>query len=164
MARALYLSIGSNAVDASRMVMKAINEVLTLEGAREIGRGRLYRTEPQGRLDQPWFVNTALALWLELEPLEALKRLKKIEAGLGRTPGERWGPREIDIDIIFYGDLVMTTDELTIPHPRAAQRRFALAPLLDIDPGLIHPGLGRPVAELLEALPEDGQVVQLIEP
>jgi 2-amino-4-hydroxy-6-hydroxymethyldihydropteridine diphosphokinase len=162
---AVYFSIGSNGADAVAAVARAIGQVLAIPGAREIGRGRLYHTEPMGVTDQPWFVNTALAVELALGPRDILRRIKRIEAKLGRKPGgERWGPREIDIDVIFYGDTIMTTDELTIPHPMAAGRRFVLAPLADIDPGLLHPILGKTVRELLAALPGEGQALRPITP
>jgi 2-amino-4-hydroxy-6-hydroxymethyldihydropteridine diphosphokinase len=82
---------------------------------------------------------------------------------MGRVESERWGPRKIDIDIIFYDDLIMNTDELKIPHPRAWERRFVLQPLSDIDPGLIHPGVGKTVSELLNEMPEQGQNMRKIE-
>jgi len=169
MASAIYLSIGSNGAGSdgaspARMTQRAMEKILAMEGAGEIGRGRLYHTEPQGKTDQPWFVNTVLALRMQIEPIRLLHRLKDIEKELGRTSGERWGSRVIDIDIIFIDDVVMTTEELTIPHPLASQRRFVLAPLADIDPGLAHPVSGKTVAELLAALPADTQPIRLIDP
>ena len=163
MAPEVYLSIGSNSERALSMVRAAARRIAAIDGADVFGEGRYYETEPQGKTDQPWFVNTALAVRLDMDPLKLLERLKQIETELGRTPGQRWGPREIDIDIIFYDDSVMTSDRLTIPHPLAHQRRFVLAPLADINPGLAHPVLGTTVARLLEAIPETEQAARLIE-
>ena len=146
------------------MVEKAVEAILEIKGAQEAGRGRMYETRPQGRQDQPWFINTALAVRLEMAPERLLAAIKEIETRLGRTPGERWGPREIDIDIIFYGETIMETEALTIPHPMAAMRRFVLAPVADIDPELVHPLLGRTVSDLLASLPVEGQETRLCTP
>ena len=157
----MYFSIGSNGAGAAGQVTRAMEAILAMEGVTETGRGRLYKTEPQGMKDQPWFINTALAVETSMEPAQILRRIKKIESELGRKPGgERWGPREIDIDIIYCGGLVVDQPGLIIPHPMAAKRRFVLAPLADIDPGLVHPVLKKTVSQLLAELPEEGQAVE----
>ena len=161
----MFLSIGSNGDNAAGQVTRAMEAILAMAEVREIGRGRLYKTEPQGMRDQPWFINTALAVETSMEPAEILKRIKQIESQLGRKPGgERWGPREIDIDIIYYGNRIVDMPGLAIPHPMAAKRRFVLAPLADIDPGLVHPVLKKTVSQLLAELPEEGQAVEPVAP
>lgn len=161
----VYFSIGSNSDDAVGSVLEAIENLMSEGGVKPLGMGAFYETEPQGVADQPWFVNTAVALEVGFTPEETLRRIKNIERKMGRVPTEqRWGPREIDIDIVFYNDLVMDTPELVIPHPEAANRRFVLQPLADINPSLKHPVLGKTVSELLSALPEEGQAMRKLDP
>lgn len=160
----VYLSLGSNDEDAIGKILDAIERIMSLGGVTPAGLGSFYESEPQGVKDQPWFVNTAMAARLELAPEKLLARLKEIEHDMGREPGERWGPRVIDIDIVFYDDRVMDSPALTIPHPRAAERRFILQPIVDINPRMIHPALGKTVSELLAALPETGQALRRLDP
>ena len=102
--------------------------------------------------DQPRFINMAVKIETVLDPEDLLRLLKKIERDAGRTEGPRWGPRIIDLDILFYDHLIMKTDELEIPHPGIPEREFVLTPLAEIAPGLIHPVLKKPMKELLEKL------------
>ncbi|VAX21075.1 2-amino-4-hydroxy-6-hydroxymethyldihydropteridinepyrophosphokinase [hydrothermal vent metagenome] len=159
----VYLSIGSNMDDPEGSVAGAVGEILKDEGVELIGQGGYYETEPQGNLDQPWFVNTAVALKVDFSAGETLDKMKKIENKMGRKRSVKWGPRKIDIDIIFYDDLVMDTADLKIPHPLAFERRFVLQPLKDIDPELTHPALGETVSELLKKLPQEKQHMRKIE-
>ena len=113
----------------------------------------LRETEPVGYLDQPSFLNGAAQLETALPPRELLERLLEIESRLGRVRGEgpRFGPRTIDLDLLLYGDETIDEPGLTVPHPRLAERRFALEPLAELAPGLEIPGLG-PVQALLAEL------------
>jgi 2-amino-4-hydroxy-6-hydroxymethyldihydropteridine diphosphokinase len=112
----------------------------------------LRETEPVGYADQPRFLNGAVALATDLEPRALLDRLLEVERELGRVRGEgpRFGPRVVDLDLLLYGDEVVDEPGLTVPHPRVAERRFALEPLHELDPGLALPD-GRRVADLLAA-------------
>jgi 2-amino-4-hydroxy-6-hydroxymethyldihydropteridine diphosphokinase len=116
----------------------------------------VYETPPWGVIDQPAFLNMAVRGETALPPLELLRRLKGLEAELGRRPGVRWGPRLIDIDILFYDDLVIDQPGLTVPHPRLHERAFVLVPLSDLAPDLVHPLLRKSVRELLAGVDAQG--------
>jgi 2-amino-4-hydroxy-6-hydroxymethyldihydropteridine diphosphokinase len=117
----------------------------------------LYETEPVGFREQRWFLNLAAEFETELFPKQLLHRIQKIEKELGRRrTGVRNGPRTIDIDILLYGNFVITTEELEIPHPRYRERRFTLAPLAELNPALRDPVTRRTVAEMLAGLKGQG--------
>jgi 2-amino-4-hydroxy-6-hydroxymethyldihydropteridine diphosphokinase len=113
-----------------------------------------YDTEPVGFLEQPRFLNGALVLETELEPVELMRELLRMERAMGRERegAVAKGPRVIDLDLLLYGDVVMSTDELTLPHPEMQARRFVLEPLAEIAPEWVHPVLGVTVGTMLERL------------
>jgi 2-amino-4-hydroxy-6-hydroxymethyldihydropteridine diphosphokinase len=112
----------------------------------------LYETEPIGFRDQGWFLNIVAEFETELFPKQLLNRMQKVEVALGRRRAMRNGPRTIDLDILLYGNVVMETEELEIPHPRYTERRFTLAPLAELNPGLRDPVTRRTMAEMLAKL------------
>jgi 2-amino-4-hydroxy-6-hydroxymethyldihydropteridine diphosphokinase len=116
----------------------------------------VYETEPWGFADQPAFLNMVLRAETRLAPVDLLGQLKTLEASLGRTPSFRNGPRLIDLDILFYDDLILETPSLTIPHPRLHERAFVLVPLAELVPGFIHPLLGLGMAQLVSAVDTRG--------
>lgn len=158
----VFLSLGSNTGDRAGALKKAIDLILAEDGITDAGRGRFYETQPQGNTDQPWFLNTAIAVNTDMPPLPLLAFLKGVEKSVGRIGGERGGPRALDIDIIFYGTQAVNEPGLVIPHPRALGRRFVMAPLADVEPGFVHPATGKTVEESLKEIPQEGQEIRLI--
>ncbi|MCH7517497.1 MAG: 2-amino-4-hydroxy-6-hydroxymethyldihydropteridine diphosphokinase [Candidatus Dadabacteria bacterium] len=155
----VFIGIGSNLGDTIGNCKIALDEI---ENFAEIVRiSSLYETEPVGNEDQPNFINSVVEINTDLSPHELLTHLKSIEDKLGRVRGEKWGPRVIDLDIIFYDDLVMKDDDLIIPHPRAHLRRFVLEPICEIAPDFIHPELETSILELLEKLGDSKMVIKL---
>jgi 2-amino-4-hydroxy-6-hydroxymethyldihydropteridine diphosphokinase len=117
-----------------------------------------FETEPVGFLDQPWFLNQAIELETDLAPLELLRLCQGIEASCGRLRTFPNAPRTLDLDILLYGDAVINNKDLVIPHPRMQERRFALAPLAQIAPEVVHPVLKKSIRLLLETCPDTSRV------
>ncbi len=145
-----YLSLGTNQGDRAANLQAAL-DALTPQ-VTLLAVSPIYQTPPWGVTDQPDFLNLAVQAETALSPLDLLKYLKQIEAQVGRTASYRWGPREIDIDILLYDDLIQESETLTIPHPRLHERAFALLPLADLNPDLNHPILDRSIAQILAKL------------
>jgi len=141
-----YIGIGANLGDPSANVERAL--VALEEFGAIVRRSTLYRTRPWGKTDQPDFVNAAALLETSLAPRELLSALKTVERGLGREPGERWGPRIVDLDLLAYDALEIDEPNLRIPHPHLRERAFVLVPLAEIDPGFADARDALPAEEL----------------
>jgi 2-amino-4-hydroxy-6-hydroxymethyldihydropteridine diphosphokinase len=147
----VYLLLGSNLGDRNKNIELAISELKDC-GIIISKMSSLYNTKPWGYTEQPDFLNQAIECFTNLGAVELLREIKKIEKKLGRKNNIKYGPRIIDIDIIFYDDLILKSEELTIPHPLMHERYFVLKPLSEIAPDFVHPELKISVKNLLEKL------------
>ncbi|GMU23364.1 MAG: hypothetical protein AMXMBFR13_34420 [Phycisphaerae bacterium] len=147
------IALGSNLGDRHAHILAAVQQLRASPGIETLLLSRLHETEPVGGpAEQGRYLNAAARLETTLEPLVLLRLLLRVEENLGRVRNERWGPRVIDLDLLLYEEQVITTPELTVPHPRMAEREFVLAPLAEVAPHARHPITGRTVEELLSRL------------
>jgi 2-amino-4-hydroxy-6-hydroxymethyldihydropteridine diphosphokinase len=150
----VFLALGTNLGDRLENLHRAIEALAPT--VKILARSPIYETPPWGVTDQPAFLNMALRGETLLPPTALLHFLKSLERQLGRIPSVRYGPRLIDLDILFYDDLVLDSDELTIPHPRLHERAFVLVPLADLAPDFVHPVLRKSVSTLLQQVDAGG--------
>jgi 2-amino-4-hydroxy-6-hydroxymethyldihydropteridine diphosphokinase len=146
-----YVGLGANLGPKEVTLLRAVDLLAAEDGIEVLELSELRETAPVGVVDQPEFLNGALALETSLAPRELLDVLLRVEHELGRVRGERWGPRTIDLDLLVYGDETVDEPGLRVPHPRLHERRFALEPLAELEPELEIPGLGA-VSEALARL------------
>jgi 2-amino-4-hydroxy-6-hydroxymethyldihydropteridine diphosphokinase len=146
-----YVGLGANLGPREVTLLRAVDLLAAAEGVEVVALSPLRETEPMGVVDQPPFLNGAVALDTSLGARELLDLLLETERALGRVRTERWGPRTVDLDLLLYGTERLDEPGLRVPHPRLHERRFALEPLGDLDPELEIPGSGR-VSDLLAAL------------
>lgn len=155
----VFLSLGSNTGDRLSNIQQAVNFLSNDNSIEVAACSSFYETEPWGKKNQPWFVNAVIAIRTELKPVELLKICQNIEAMLGRNRENEihWGTRSIDIDILFYDNLIFSNEILTIPHPYVHMRAFVLVPMLEIKSSFVHPVLGKTIEQLHNELdnPED---------
>ena len=150
----VYLAFGSNLGDRYSNLAAALQRLRDVVEIRAVSS--IYETDPVGYLDQPRFYNIVCSGTTALSAPELLKSAKEIESALGRQPSFRNGPRLIDIDIIFYDDLLISQGDLIIPHPRMAERAFVLVPLVEIAPQVVDPISGQTAQELLQNVSQEG--------
>ena len=157
-----FIGIGSNLGIPAENCEQAIRLLHTPPGIEVIARSSLYESEPVGKIEQDWFVNTAVAIRTSLTPEALLNALFKIEKTLGRERREKWGPRIIDLDILAYEDRVIHSTALTLPHPEMTKRRFVLLPLSEFAGDYMHPVENKTIHTLLQELPESPQVKKVL--
>ena len=138
----VFVGLGSNVGDRLSFLKAAVSALRVTPGVDVTRTSSVYETDPVGVEDQPMFLNAVAELRTDVAPGELLARLKQIEAEVGRTAGEPWGPREIDLDLLLYGDEIISDGDLDVPHPEMAHRGFVLVPLLEIDREISIPGVG----------------------
>jgi 2-amino-4-hydroxy-6-hydroxymethyldihydropteridine diphosphokinase len=159
--KTVYLSLGSNLGARAANLETAITRLSELGTVKAVSS--FYESEPIGSLTQPWFINCAVALETERMPRQFLSAVLRLERDMGRRRTAVHGPRSIDIDILLFGNALVDTAELTIPHPALHERRFVLEPMVEIAPEVRHPALKKTMRELRDALPA-GQKLRRITP
>lgn len=155
----VYIALGTNVGDREDNLREAL-QLLGESGIRVLKVSSIYETEPVDYLEQPWFLNAALEAQTDLSPLDLLHKLRAIESAMGSKKPFAKGPRLIDLDILLYANETFAIPELQIPHPRMLDRRFVLAPLVEIAPNLRHPQWPATASQLLAVL-KDPSVVRL---
>lgn len=150
----LVLSLGSNLGNRYTYLLQAIASIDTLFDTKSTVAS-FYQTPPWGDIHQPLFINTALCLYTDISASKCLTLLQSIEDSMGRTKTHKWGPRCIDIDIIFYGNDPLELEDLNIPHLRMHERAFVIKPITDLSPDFIHPTLNKTMTQLLSEIEDD---------
>lgn len=155
-----FISVGSNMGDKLENCKKGTGLIEEEAHCFITGRSKVYRTSPVDYLEQDWFVNAAIRIQTLLDPFDLLDALLGIQKKMGRKKGGvRFGPRILDLDIIFYGDRVLSSGRLVLPHPRMHKRAFVLKPICDIDPLIMHPVLKTDVKTMAKNLSDENQEI-----
>jgi len=157
-----FIGIGSNLGTPAENCEQAIRLLHIPPEIEVVARSSLYESEPVGKIEQNWFVNTTVAIKTSLGPEALLNAIFKIERDLGRKRRKKWGPRIIDLDLLAYGDRVIHSTALTVPHPEMAKRRFVLLPLSEFAGDYMHPVENKTIHTLLKELPESPQVRKIL--
>lgn len=153
-----YVGLGSNLGEREHLIRTAAERLNLIPGTELVRVSSLYDTKPVGDIEQPDYLNAVALVLTELDPERLLWNLLLIERELGRSRRRRWEPRPIDLDLIFFDNAVVEKPGLTVPHPEAHKRAFVLVPMSELAPNLVHPVLGKTMAELLGELKVQGSV------
>ena len=159
MTKTAYIGVGSNLGDKINNCLEAIARIDEISGCRVTAQSDFYRTQPVGVKGQDWYVNGVIVLSADISAQDLLKSLLAIEVDMGRERKRKWDSRIIDLDILLFGEEVISEKGLQVPHPLMHSRRFVLAPMVSLAPDLIHPVLGKSMAELLVDSPKKDQSV-----
>ena len=154
----VFIGLGSNLGDRMSYLKDAVKEISKFAVIKKCSS--IYETEPWGYKEQRLFLNCVIEIETKHEPLNLLKEVRKIETGLGRVERKKWTEREIDIDILFYGNLTFENDDVKIPHPEIQNRKFVLEPMSEIEPGFIHPVLKKNIANLFRNTVDNSKVIE----
>jgi 2-amino-4-hydroxy-6-hydroxymethyldihydropteridine diphosphokinase len=153
-----FIGLGSNLGDRHGFLSKAAADLENTRDTRVVWYSSVYESDPVGNPDQPAFLNAVAEVETRLTPPDLMKELQGIEEAVGRIHHERWGPREIDLDILLYDGLVHQDERLSVPHPELEKRRFVLVPLRELAPDLVHPVSGLTVEELAAECAGQGRI------
>ncbi len=158
-----FIGAGANLGEPVRQIRQAIDALQKIPGVGLLGASSFYRTQPMGPIAQPPFVNAVFSLECGISAQELLALLLSVEEKMGRIRRERWGPRVIDLDLLFFDEAIISEQGLEVPHPRLHERRFVLTPLVEIAPDVVHPVLKKSAFDLLAALPAEGPWVEKLQ-
>ena len=154
----ILVGVGSNLGDREFLIRKAVEAMRDLPRTLVVRVSSLYDSDPVGEIDQPAFLNAVVWLETTLAPRELLWHLLLIEKRMGRVRSQRWGPRPIDLDLLFYGDETVDEPDLKVPHPEASLRAFVLLPLMELDPNFVHPTTGESIRKMIKKIPPNPPV------
>jgi len=154
----VFIGLGSNVGDRLRYLQRAVTALGELPGTSVKNLSAVYETEPVGLKDQPTFLNAVVEIETTLDVRSLYAALKEIERQLGRVTRQRWGPREIDLDLLYYNDMVLSDSDLSVPHPEVSNRRFVLIPLAEIAPEFIDPVRNTTIREMTQTLTQQSAV------
>jgi len=154
----VLVGVGSNLGDREFLIRKAVEAMRDLPRTLVVRVSSLYDTDPVGEVDQPPFLNAVVWIETTLEPRELLWQLLLIEKRMGRVRSQRWGPRPIDLDLLFYAEDSIDEPDLKVPHPEAERRAFVLLPILELDPDFVHPITGESIRKMIKKLPPNPPV------
>ena len=155
------IAIGSNLGTPKKNCIEAIDIITSSPGIKTISKSSFYQTAPVGNTEQNWFINSVIKISTQLNPDILLAVLLEIESKMGRIRKEKWGPRIIDLDLLFYDNLIIKKKDLTLPHPEIQKRNFVLQPLNEIEENFIHPSLNKSINTLLKESKDNSVVKKL---
>jgi 2-amino-4-hydroxy-6-hydroxymethyldihydropteridine diphosphokinase len=158
----IFLGLGSNLGDRLTNLRRGLTELSATKAVQVVNCSSVYEAEPVGYRQQPWFLNLAVEIDTLLDPFQLLTYVQRVELRVGREQNFRWGPRVLDIDLLYYGDWVINHPRLAIPHRQLKLRRFVLLPLQEIAAQFRHPECQQTVAELAAVCPDTSQVIRFL--